>query len=200
MKDYDAVPLVKLFEHFERLPGIGRKTAQRLAYSILEMDEKVVKDFAECMINVKKSIHYCKLCCNFTDRDICPICSDPERDTSKICIVEDPKDVKAFERAKEYNALYHVIHGVISPLNGIGPDQLHLKELVDRLSSGKIKEVILATNPTVEGEATSLYISKLLKPMGVKVSRIAYGIPLGAVLEYTDGETLRRAINDRIEM
>jgi recombination protein RecR len=200
MKDYDALPLIKLFEHFERLPGIGRKTARRLAYSILGMDKKLVKDFADCMLAAKESIHYCKLCCNFTDKEVCSICSDPTRDKSTICVVEEPKDVRAFERSREYNSLYHVIHGVISPLNGIGPDSLHIKELISRLSSGEANEVIMATNPTVEGEATSLYISKLLKPMGVKVSRIAYGIPFGAMLEYTDEQTLGRAINDRVEM
>lgn len=200
MKSHDVAPLAKLSEHFERLPGIGRKTAQRLAYSILNMDEDKIKDFAECMIGVKKNIHYCTLCCNFTDKEICSICSDSNRDRSVICVVEEPKDVSAFEKSREYNALYHVIHGAISPLNGIGPDQLYIKELIARLSSGEVREVIMATNPTVEGEATAMYLSKLLKPLGVKVTRLAYGIPFGATLEYTDEETLGRAINGRIEI
>lgn len=200
MNPYYVGPLIRLSEYFESLPGIGKKTAERLAYAILGMEEKDVQGFAECMLNVKKSVHYCKICCNFTEKEICSVCSDPNRDKSKICVVEEPKDVVAFEKSKEYGALYHVLHGVISPLNGIGPEQLHIKELISRLSSGEIKEVIMATNPTVEGEATSLYISKLLKPMGIKVTRIAYGIPFGAALEYTDGETLGRAINGRIEI
>ena len=200
MKSSDNVYLAKLTEHFESLPGIGRKTAGRLAYSVLNMDENKIKDFADCIINAKKNTHYCKICCDFTDKEICSVCSDPSRDKSKICVVEESKDVRAFEKSREYNALYHVIHGVISPLNGIGPDQLCIKELISRLSSGEVKEVIMATNPTVEGDATAMYLSKLLKPMGVNVTRIAYGIPFGATLEYTDEETLSRAINGRVEI
>lgn len=200
MKLYDIVPLSKLAEHFERLPGIGRKTAQRLAYSVLQMEEDQIKDFASCMINVRSKIHYCKICCNLTDKDLCPICSNLNRDKSIICVVEDPRDIVIFEKSNEYNSQYHVIHGCISPLNGIGPDQLRIKELLLRVSKGDVKEVIMATNPTVEGEATAMYISKLLKPYDIKVTRIAFGIPFGSTLEYTDGETLGRAINGRIEI
>ncbi len=200
MESRRIASLEKLAEYFQRLPGIGRKTAQRLAYSVLNMEEDKIKEFAHCMVTVKKDVHYCKFCYNFTDKEVCTICADMNRDRSVLCVVEDPRDVETFEKSREYNSLYHVIHGVISPLNGIGPDQLRIKELVSRLSSGEVKEVIMATNPTVEGEATALYLSKLLRPLGVKVTRLAYGIPFGATLEYTDEETLGRAINGRVEI
>lgn len=202
MSEYKIAPLIKLAEHFERLPGIGRKTAQRLAYSVLNMTEDQAKDFANSLIKVRNEIHYCKICCNFTDKEICSICSDESRDRTIICVVEDPRDVTAFERSCEFKALYHVIHGTISPLNGIGPDQLCIRQLVSRVggSAGGVDEVIMAANPTVEGEATSMYISKLLKPLGVKVTRLAYGIPVGATLEYTDEVTLVRALQGRGEI
>lgn len=200
MRSYSVQPLAKLAEYFEKLPGIGRKTAYRLAYALLDMDKETVENFAKCMINVKQNVSYCAKCCNFAEKELCPICSDKARDRSIICVVEEPKDVQAFEKSGEYNALYHVLHGSISPLNGIGPDQLRMKELINRVSSSEVKEIIMATNPTVEGEATSMYISKLLKPMHVKVTRIAYGVPFGCALEYTDEETLSMAINGRIEI
>lgn len=200
MGTYDVVLIDKLSEHFERLPGIGRKTAQRLAYSIIDMKEDQVIDFAESIVKAKKNIHYCKVCCNFTEKEVCKICSDENRDKSIICVVEEPKDITTFERSREFKPMYHVLHGVISPLNGIGPEQLCIKQLLSRVASNEVKEVIMATNPTVEGEATALYISKLLNPAGMKVTRLAYGIPFGATLEYTDSETLGRAINGRIEV
>ena len=174
-----------LAEQFERLPGIGKKTAYRLAYHVL---------------NAKDKIRYCKVCCNLTDKEICPICSSETRDKSIICVVEDPQDVMALERTEEFNALYHVLHGTISPLNGIGPSDIKIKELLKRINEGNVKEVIMATNPTVEGEATSMYISKLLKPLGVKVTRLAYGIPVGGDLEYADEITLWRSIEGRSEI
>lgn len=200
MNGYKLGPILRLAENFEKLPGIGRKTAQRLAYAILDMDKDEVDSFAKCMMDVRETVHYCKVCCNFTDKEICSICSDKERDRTKICVVEDSKDIRAFEKSGEYKSLYHVLHGVISPLNGIGPDKIHIKELLTRIKQEEVSEVIMATNPTVEGEATSLYISKLLKPIGVRVTRIAYGIPFGADLEYTDEETLGRAISGRTEI
>lgn len=200
MSVYDTVLIDKVSEHFERLPGIGRKTAQRLAFSILDMKEEQVVDFAESIVNAKKNIHYCKICCNFTEKEICKICRDENRDKSIICVVEEPKDVSTFERSREFRPMYHVLHGAISPLNGIGPEQLCIKQLLSRITYNDVNEVIMATNPTVEGEATAMYISKLLKPSGIKVTRLAYGIPFGATLEYTDSETLGRAINGRIEV
>ena len=199
MARYDVFLIDKLAEHFERLPGIGRKTAHRLAYSVLNMSEEQVADFAQSLIEAKKNVHYCKVCSNFTDKEICSICSDKSRDSSIICVVEEPKDVGAFEKSKEFRPLYHVLHGTISPLNGIGPDQLCIKGLLARIASGEVKEVFMALNPSVEGEATAIYISKLIKPHGVKVTHLAYGIPFGATLEYTDSETLGRAISGRIE-
>lgn len=196
---YYAAPLSKLIEQFERLPGIGRKTAQRLAFFILDGSEEQAKDFAQAILEAKGKMHTCRLCQNLTDGDLCPICQNPARDRSTICVVEDPRDVVAFERTREYNGLYHVLHGVISPMDGIGPEQLHIKELLARVGGG-VTEVILATNPDVEGEATALYISRLLKPLGVKVTRIAYGIPMGGELEYADEITLSRALEGRSEI
>ncbi len=200
MSNFNIIPLSKLTEHFERFPGIGKKTAQRLAYFVLKMPIEQVEDFSNAIVNAKSSIHYCKQCCNLTDKEICSICNDDNRDKSIICVVEDPKDVSALERTKEFNALYHVLHGVISPLNGIGPEQICIKELLARVNKGGIKEVIMAANPTVEGEATAMYISKLLKPLGIKVTRLAYGIPVGATLEYADEITLSRALEGRNEI
>ena len=193
----NIVPLTELIAQFERLPGIGRKTAQRLAYSILEQPPERAEKFAEALINARKKIHFCKVCQGLTDKEVCDICDDSRRDSSVICVVAEPKDVMAFERTREYVGIYHVLHGVISPLDGIGPDQLRIKELMARLGSGEVSEIIMATNPTVEGEATASYISRLVKPMGIKVTRLAYGIPVGGDLEYADEFTLARALEGR---
>jgi recombination protein RecR len=198
--DYYALPIAKLIEELSKLPGIGRKTAQRLAFYILEMDSLEVEKLATSIKEAKEKIHYCKICCNLTEGDICNICSDDRRDKSVICVLEGAKDVVAMEKTKEYNGLYHVLHGVISPMENIGPNEIKIKELLNRLKDGVVKEVILATNPTVEGEATALYISKLLKPLGIKITRIAHGIPVGGDLEYFDEVTLSKALENRREM
>ena len=200
MANYNIVPLTELVSQFERLPGIGKKTAQRLAYHILEQPPERAEKFAEALVNARKKIHFCKECQGFTDLDICPICADGSRDRSVICVVAEPKDIMAFERTKEFGGTYHVLHGVISPLDGITPDNLRIKELMSRLSNSEVKEIIMATNPTVEGEATASYISRLAKPMGVKVTRLAYGIPVGGDLEYADEYTLTRALEGRNEI
>ena len=200
MANYNIVPLTELVSQFERLPGIGKKTAQRLAYHILEHPPERAEKFAEALVNARKKIHFCKECQGFTDLDICPICADGSRDRSVICVVAEPKDIMAFERTKEFGGTYHVLHGVISPLDGITPDNLRIKELMARLSNSEVKEIIMATNPTVEGEATASYISRLAKPMGVKVTRLAYGIPVGGDLEYADEYTLTRALEGRNEI
>lgn len=200
MNKYVITPLEKLSEHFEKLPGIGGKTAKRLAYAVLKMPHEKAESFANAILEAQKNINYCKKCCNFTEKEICDICGDTSRDSSIVCVVEDPRDVLAIERTGEFNLVYHVLHGVISPLNGIGPEQIHIKELLERIKAEKIKEVIMATNPTVEGEATSMYISKLLKPLGIKVTRLAYGVPVGASLEYADEVTLSRALQGRSEI
>lgn len=197
---YKVAPLEKLVDQFERLPGIGKKTAGRLAYHILSKSEAEAKAFAQAILEAKEKIHYCSCCQNLTDLEICPICSDSSRDKSVICVVEDPKDVLAFERTREYNGLYHVLHGAISPLDGIGPDNLRIKELMARLSNSEIKEIIMATNPTVEGEATASYLSRIIRPMGIKITRLAYGIPVGGDLEYADEITLSRALEGRNEI
>lgn len=196
----NIVPLEELVNQFARLPGIGRKTAQRLAYNIIEQPPERAEQFAKALVNAKKQIKFCKFCQTFTDEEVCHICSDEKRDRSVICVVEDSRDIFAFERTREYSGLYHVLHGVISPLDNIGPDKLKIKELIARLSDGEVKEIIMATNPTVEGEATSSYISRLVKPMGIKVSRLAYGVPVGADLEYADEYTLARALEGRNEI
>ena len=196
----NIVPLAELIAQFERLPGIGRKTAQRLAYSILEQPPERAEKFAEALVNARSKIHFCKVCQGLTDKEVCDICDDSRRDRSVICVVAEPKDVMAFERTREYAGVYHVLHGVISPLDGIGPDQLRIKELMSRLGSGEVKEIIMGTNPTVEGEATASYISRLVKPMGIKVTRLAYGIPVGGDLEYADEFTLARALEGRNEI
>lgn len=200
MPDYQIAPLSRLIEQFERLPGIGYKSAERLAYHVLNFSDDEVKKFSDAILEAHAKIHTCKICCNLTDREICPICSNETRDHSVICVVENPRDVIAMERTREYNGTYHVLHGVISPLNGVGPDQLHIKELLNRVNQGTVREVIMATNPTVEGEATAMYISRLLKPLGVKVTRLAYGIPVGGDLEYADEVTLTRALEGRSEL
>ena len=197
---YRVQPLEKLVEQFERLPGIGKKTAGRLAYHILARSDDEAKNFADAILEAKEKIHYCKCCQNLTDLELCPVCTDDERDKSSICVVEDPRDVMAFERTREYNGLYHVLHGVISPMDGIGPDSLHIKELMARLANDEVTEIIMATNPTVEGEATASYISRLIRPMGIKVTRLAYGIPVGGDLEYADEITLSRALEGRNEI
>ena len=198
--NYNIVPLTELINQFSRLPGIGKKTAQRLAYSILEQPPERAKAFADALINAREKIHFCKVCQSLTDMEVCQICSDVRRDKSIVCVVEDPRDAMAFERTREFNGVYHVLHGVISPLDNIGPDKLRIKELMERLSDGVVKELIMATNPTVEGEATASYISRLVKPMGIKVTRLAYGIPVGGDLEYADEYTLARALEGRNEI
>ncbi len=188
--------LVRLAEQFGRLPGVGRKSAMRMAYSVLALDMEEAADFADAILDAKRKIHLCPVCQNLTDRELCSVCEDEDRDRSVICVVEDAKAVMSVEKVREYRGLYHVLHGVISPMNGITPDKLKLKELLVRLDES-VKEVIVATNPTVEGEATAMYISRLIKPLGVKVTRLAYGVPVGADLEYADEVTLFRALEGR---
>lgn len=200
MSDHNALPLVILAEKFASLPGIGMKSAQRLAYYVMSMDEDAVTDFANALIDAKKNVHSCTCCQNLTEREICPICSDDERDKSIICVVESPKDVTAFERTKEYNGVYHVLHGLLSPMDGITPDKLRIRELLARVGNGSVKEVIMATNPTVEGDATALYAANLLKPLGIKVTRLAFGLPVGGILEYADEVTLFKALENRNNM
>lgn len=193
-------PLERLVDEFAKMPGIGRKSAQRLAYYILGISESEAKKLIDSIVDAKNKIHYCSICQSFTDSDPCVICSSAKRDKSVICIVESPRDVIAMEKTGEYTGLYHVLHGVISPMDGISPEDLRIKELLSRLSGGDITEIILATNPTVEGEATAMYIAKLIKPIGIKVTRIARGIPVGGDLEYTDELTLARALEGRREL
>ena len=200
MPEYHVAPLENLVDKFESLQGIGHKSAQRAAYQILNMTAEDAASFAEAILDAHRKIRYCNVCCNLTDAEVCPICKSGTRDKSTICVVEDPRDVFALERTNEFNVTYHVLHGAISPLGGVGPEQLKIKELLSRLSDGVVKEVIMATNPTVEGEATAMYISRLIKPLGVKVTRLAYGIPVGGDLEYADEVTLSRAIEGRREL
>lgn len=190
----------KLIEEFERLPGIGHKTAQRLAFHVLNLSPEQVERFANALREAKARTTYCSICSNLTDADPCPICSSDTRDGALVCIVESPKDVAAMERIREFKGLYHVLHGAISPMQGIGPENIKIKELLFRMQDGTIKEVILATNPNIEGEATAMYISKLLKPLGVKTTRIAHGIPVGGDLEYADEVTLFKALEGRREI
>ena len=190
----------KLIESFEKLPSIGNKTAARLAFYILNASEEETNEFVNSIINAKKNLKYCSKCWNISDTDPCPICSNPKREQSQICVVEDVKDIIAMERTHEFRGVYHVLHGSISPMNGIGPDDIKIKELLARLMDGQVKEVILATNPRVEGEATAMYLSKLIKPLGIKVTRIAHGIPVGGDLEYTDEITLTKALEGRREL
>lgn len=200
MADHNALPLVILAEKFASLPGIGMKSAQRLAYHVMSMDDDSVKDFAQALINAKRNVHSCKCCQNLTEKELCPICSDGERDSRVICVVEGPKDVTAFERTREYNGVYHVLHGLLSPMDGITPDKLRIRELLARISAGGVEEVIMATNPTVEGDATAMYVAGLLKPMGIKVTRLAFGLPVGGILEYADEITLFKALENRNDM
>ncbi len=197
MAGYSVVTLQKLIEQFERLPGIGHKSAQRLAFHVLNMKKEEAEAFSKIILEAHEKIKKCSCCCNLAEEELCPICKSSKRDESVVCVVEDPRDVMAFERTHEYEGTYHVLHGVISPMNGIGPEDITIKELLSRMGDGKIQEVIMATNPTVEGEATAMYISRLLKPMGVSVSRLAYGVPVGADLEYADEVTLTRALEGR---
>ena len=197
---YYSPSIEKLIESFERLPSIGHKTAARLAFYMLDLGEEETNEFISSIINAKKNLKFCSKCYNISDTEPCPICASPKRDPSTICVVEDVRDVVAMERTHEFKGVYHVLHGSISPMNGIGPEDIKLKELINRLSGNTVKEIILATNPRVEGEATAMYISKLIKPMGIKVSRIAHGIPVGGDLEYTDEVTLSKALEGRREM
>ena len=189
--------LQKLAEQFGRLQGVGRKSAMKMAFSVLDMTNEEAEEFASAILDAKAKIHLCPICQNLTDKEICPICADLQRDRKTVCVVSDPRVVIAMEKVREYKGIYHVLHGVISPMNGITPDKLKIKELLARLGDGEIEEVIVATNPTVEGEATAMYISRLLKPMGIKVTRLAYGVPMGSDLEYADEITLFRAIEGR---
>lgn len=197
MGRYSVVTLSKLVEQFERMPGIGHKSAQRLAFHVLNMTKQEAENFSKIILEAHEKIKRCSVCCNLAEDEKCPICKSESRDKSIICVVEDPRDVIAFERTHEYNGTYHVLHGVISPMNGIGPEDITIKELLARIGSDEVKEVIMATNPTVEGEATAMYISRLLKPMGITVSRLAYGVPVGAELEYADEVTLTKALEGR---
>lgn len=190
----------KLINQFEKLPGIGHKTAVRLAFYILESDEKVAKEFSETLVKAKKNVKFCSICYNLTEKDPCDICSNLKRDESTICVVENVKDVIAMEKTHEYKGKYHVLHGSISPMNNISAGDIKIKELLERLKDDSVKEVILATNPTVEGEATAMYISRLIKPLGIRVTRIAHGIPVGGDLEYTDEITLIKALEGRTQM
>ncbi|MDY6299854.1 recombination mediator RecR [Selenomonas bovis] len=193
-------PLANLIEHFRALPGIGQKTAVRLAYHVLDMDAAAAKSLAGAILEAKEKIGYCNTCFNLSDRNPCAICDDEKRDHSVICVVEQPQDVAAMERMHEYKGVYHVLHGALSPLEGVGPDDLRIKELLTRLYDTNVKEIIMATNPNVEGEATAMYIAKLLKPSGIKVTRIAHGLPIGGDLEYADEVTLAKAMENRREI
>ena len=192
--------LQELADQFARLPGVGGKTAQRLAFHVLELPDEEAKAFADAILAAKQAIHTCPVCQNLTDREICPICDNELRDRTTVCVVAEPKDVIAMERSREFNGVYHVLHGVISPLNHVTQDDIRIKELLMRVANGEIREVIMATNPDVEGEATAMYISRLLRPMEVKVTRLAYGVPVGSQLEYADEVTLSRALEGRQEI
>lgn len=188
-------PIGRLINEFSKLPGVGKKSAQRYAYKVIDMSESEARAFADAIVNAKRKIHFCKICGNFTEEEVCAVCRT--RDQSVICVVKEPKDVVALEKLHEYKGVYHVLHGVINPMNGVGPNDIRIKELLARLSEGTVKEVIMATNPDVEGEATALYIAKLIKPLGVNVTRLAHGIPIGSEIEYTDDVTLSRALQER---
>ena len=197
---YYSPSIEKLIESFEKLPSIGHKTAVRLAFHMLDLSKEDTDEFINWIINAKAKLKYCSNCYNISDTDPCPICSSPKRDNSIICVVEDVRDIMAMERTHEFNGVYHVLHGSISPMNGVGPDDIKIKELLSRIMEGNVKEIILATNPRVEGEATSMYISKLVKPLGIKATRIARGIPVGGDLAYTDEITLTKALEGRSEI
>ena len=197
---YYSPTIERLIENFEKLPSIGHKTATRLAFHMLNLKEEDINEFINSIIEAKKNLKYCSKCFNITDTDPCPICSSPKRDQSTICVVEDVKDVVAMEKTHEFKGVYHVLHGSISPMNGIGPEDIKIKELLGRIKDVDVKEIIIATNPRVEGEATAIYLSKLIKPIGIKVTRIAHGIPVGGDLEYTDEVTLSKALEGRREI
>ena len=197
---YFPAALERLTEQFAKLPGIGGKTAQRLAFHLLSLPQEEAQEFAETILEAKRTVHLCPMCQNLTDQDICPICDDETRDHGLICVVADPKDVVAMERAREFRGVYHVLHGVISPLNHVGPDDIRVRELLERVGKGGVREVIMATNPDTEGEATAMYISRLLRPLEVRVTRLAYGIPVGGQLEYADEVTLLRALEGRLDI
>ena len=198
--EYFPAPLEKLVEQFARLPGVGYKSAQRLAFHVLSLPAEEAQAFADAITDAKRSVTLCPVCQNLTDREVCPICDDDTRDKSVICVVAEPKDVIAMERSREFRGVYHVLHGVISPLNHVSQDDIKIKELLRRVAGGEVREVIMATNPDTEGEATAMYISRLLRPMEVKVTRLAYGVPVGSQLEYADEVTLSRALEGRQEM
>lgn len=198
--EFYAAPIARLIEAFESLPGIGHKTAQRLAFYMLTLPAEKASSFADAITDAKQKIRYCKKCFNLTDSDLCVICSAHQRDPSVLCVVEAPKDILAMERTHEYKGLYHVLHGVISPQNQIGPDEIKIRELMTRLADADINEVILATNPDIEGEATAIYISRLIKPFGIKTTRLAHGIPVGGDIEYADEVTLAKSIEGRQEI
>ncbi len=191
-------PIGRLINEFSKLPGVGRKSAQRYAYKVISMTESEAQEFAAAILNVKKKVHYCKVCGNFTEEEVCDICK--QRDGRVICVVKEPKDVIALEKLHEFKGVYHVLHGVINPMEGVGPNDIRIRELLARIGEGKVEEVILATNPDVEGDATAMYIAKLVKPLGVKVTRLAHGIPIGSEIEYTDDVTLSRAFIERKEV
>ncbi|MFC4306872.1 recombination mediator RecR [Cohnella boryungensis] len=193
-------PIAKLIDSFSRLPGIGPKTAARLAFHVLRMKEEDVIEFAKSLVSVKRNLTYCTVCCNITDTDPCRICADKSRDMSVICVVQEPKDLVAMERTREYNGHYHVLNGAISPMDGLGPDDIKIAELVRRLGDERVQELILATNPNIEGEATAMYLSRLVKPFGIKVTRIAHGLPVGGDLEYADEVTISKALEGRREL
>ena len=198
--EYFPAPLEKLTEQFARLPGIGRKSAQRLAFFVLGLPMEEAQEFADAIVDAKKSVTLCPVCQNLTSGGLCPVCASPKRDESTVCVVADPRDVLAIERSREYQGRYHVLHGVLSPMNHVGPDDLQIKSLVERVAAGGVQEVIMATNPDTEGEATAMYLSRLIKPFGVKVTRLAYGSPVGGHLEFADDATLMRALEGRREL
>ena len=198
--DYFVTPLQNLIEEFEKLPGIGSKTARRLAYHVVNLPKEKADKFAKAILEAKTKIRYCSVCQNFSEDEVCSLCSGNQRDRSVICVVESPKDVLQMERTNEFKGLYHVLHGAISPMENIGPDDIRIKELMGRIATGEVKELIMATNPNLEGATTAMYISKLAKPFGIKVTRIASGIPVGGELEYADEITLTKALNARFEL
>lgn len=200
MENFSALPLVVLSEKFAALPGIGMKTAQRLAYAVMEMPAEQAESFAQAILDAKHLVRECPVCHNLTEQNLCPICESPKRDTTTVCVVEGPKDITAIERTGEYHGVYHVLHGLISPLDGVSPEHLRINSLLKRIQDGGVCELIMATNPSVEGEATAMYLSRICKPLGVKVTRLAFGLPVGGIIEYTDEITLYRALSNRSEM
>jgi len=198
--DYYVSPLQNLIDEFQKLPGIGNKTAQRLAYHVLNLPQASAERFAGAILDAKQKITYCKICQNFSDKEMCPVCANAARDNGIICVVENPRDVIQMEKTNEFKGTYHVLHGAISPMDNVGPEDIRIKELMTRISDGEVREVIMATNPNLEGETTAMYISKLIKPFGIKVTRIAHGVPVGGELEFADEMTLAKAIQWRVEL